>query len=77
MSEKKTCFETFPKRSEVKAFMSSLRSYLFPGYFERVDGDFKDFKKNKLLEVKDLYEKYICKTTAEEFLSRLNEIEEK
>lgn len=74
MGEKKSCFETFPKRSEIKVFMSAVRNYMFPDYFERLDKDVETYRKEKLLEVKDLYERYVCKTTAEQFLSRLDEI---
>ncbi len=75
MSEKKSCFEIFPNRSEIKVFMSAVRNYMFPDYFERLDKDVETYRKEKLLEVKDLYERYVCKTTADQFLSRLDEIE--
>ena len=76
MSDKKQCFETFPKRSEIKEFMAALRCYLFPGYFEKAGDDLNAYKKAKLLEIKDLYQRYVCKTTVEEFLSHIDEIGE-
>ena len=77
MSEKKTCFEIFPKRNEIKEFMGALRNYLFPDYFERAGKDLDGYRKEKLLEVRDLYQRYICEETADAFMSRLDEIEEK
>ena len=61
------CFETFPKRNEVKEFLKELKSYMYPNYFEDAGDDISSFKRKKLEVVKKIYLKSICKTTWDKF----------
>ncbi len=71
------CFETFPKRNNVKYFLKEVKNYLFPNYFEDAGEDVKAYKAEKLKLIKSIYEQYICPTTADEFISKLDEIKKK
>ena len=71
------CFETFPKRNEVKDFLREVKSYMYPNYFEDAGDDVSSFKKKKLEVIKKLYVKSICKTTADGFLAKIDEIKDK
>lgn len=73
--EKKTCFETLPKRNEVLLVVDEIQNYLHPGYFERIRGDENSYRKNKLKKIEKLYKKYICQSTAKEFLDALPKLE--
>lgn len=73
----KTCFETFPKRDEVKKFIKELRNYLFPNYFESAGKDVTKYRKEKLKVVKNIYSTSICPATVEEFMKGIGEIESK
>ena len=73
--EKKTCFETLPKRNEVLLVVDEIQNYLHPGYFERIRGDENRYRKNKLKKIEKLYKKYICQSTAKEFLDALPKLE--
>lgn len=76
LMEKKTCFETFPRRSDIKYFMVEIRNYFFPNYFESAGEDVSSYLKSKKELVKKLYTNYVCKPTVEEFVSHLDEIKE-
>ena len=71
------CFDTFPKRHEIKFFLKEVKSYLYPNYFEDAGEDVNSFKKKKLKVIKNLYLESICKTTVEGFLNVLDEIKSK
>ena len=75
--DKKTCFETFPKRNDIKALMYEIRNYFFPDYFESTNKDEKSFLKKKYALIKKLYSSYVCEDTTEEFMSSLDEIKAK
>ena len=69
---KTICFETFPKRKEIKLFINSCKDYLFPGYFTRkVRSD-----KKQLKLIKKLYSKYICPSTGDYFIKELPRVRE-
>lgn len=74
--KQKTCFETFPRRSDIKTLMFEIRNYFFPNYFENAGKDISSYQKKKLQLVKDLYCQYVCSTTVDAFLSHLDEIKE-
>ena len=74
LTNNKPCFETFPKRNEILIIMDEVRNYLFPGYFERKNIDDKKYKVKKIKKIRKLYTKYICHDTAEEFISKLDEL---
>ena len=76
MVEKK-CFETFPKRNEIKDILQEVKSYMYPNYFEDAGKDIKAFKKKKLEIIKKLYLKSVCQTTVDGFLRVIDEIKEK
>ena len=71
------CFEVFPKRDKIKYFLKELKSYLYPNYFEDAGDDVETFKKNKLDLIKDIYIKYICKTTVDGFVAAIPDIKKK
>ena len=71
------CFETFPKRNEVKEFLKEVKSYMYPNYFEDAGDDLNAFKKKKLELIKKLYLKSICKTTVDGFISVIDDIKNK
>lgn len=70
----KSCFETFPKRNDIKSLMMEIRNYFFPNYFEDSGKDEKSYKSKKLKLIKQLYCKYVCEDTVEPFLAKLDEI---
>ena len=72
----KTCFETFPRRNNIKRLMFEIRNYFFPNYFEDAGKDEKAYKEEKLEFIKNLYSEYVCETTVEQFASHLDEINE-
>lgn len=69
-----TCFETFPRKKEILKFVEEVRSYLFPGYFEKLVGSKEKYLAKKLKAIKSLYNNYICKNTADLFVSKLDEL---
>ena len=71
------CFETFPKRDEVKKFLKELKSYMYPNYFEDAGDNIDSFKKKKLEVIKKIYLKSICKTTWDKFVLVIDEIKAK
>lgn len=71
------CFETFPKRNEVKEFLKELKSYMYPNYFEDAGDDISSFKKKKLEIIKKIYLKSICKTTWDKFVLVIDDIKAK
>ena len=75
--EKKTCFETFPKRNDIKELMYEIRNYFFPDYFESTNKDEKGFLQKKYALIKKLYSSYVCKDTTGEFMSSLDDIKAK
>ena len=74
LEEKKSCFDTFPKRKEIKEFVKEVRHYLFPGYFEK---NSKNYREKKLKTIKKLFAKYICcdKDNLNKFVSELPNLE--
>ena len=38
-----TCFETFPRKKEIIKFVEEVRCFLFPGYFEKLNGNINKF----------------------------------
>ena len=73
--EKKTCFETLPRKKEVLLVVDEVQNYLHPGFFERICGNESSYKKNKLNRIERLYKKFICPSTAKEFISALPKLE--
>ena len=73
--EKKTCFETLPRKKEVLMVVDEVQNYLHPGYFERLRGSVDSYKKNKLKKIAKLYKKYICPKTTDEFVNALPQLE--
>ena len=71
------CFETFPKRNEVKEFLKEVKSYMYPNYFEDAGEDIESFKKKKLEVIKRIYLKSICKTTWDKFALVIDDIKAK
>jgi len=71
------CFETFPKRNEVKEFLKELKSYMYPNYFEDAGDNISSFKKKKLEIIKKIYLKSICKTTWDKFALVIDDIKAK
>lgn len=71
------CFETFPKRNEVKEFLKELKSYMYPNYFEDAGDDISSFKKKKLEIIKKIYLKSICNTTWDKFALVIDDIKAK
>ena len=49
------CFETFPKRNEVKEFLKELKSYMYPNYFEDAGDDISSFKKKRICHGPDFF----------------------
>ena len=72
--EKKTCFETFPKRNDIKQLMYEIRNYFFPDYFESTNKDKETFLKTKKELVRSLYNKHVCPSTVDKFMSSIDEI---
>lgn len=74
LNEKKSCFDTFPKRKEVKEFVKEVRNYLFPGYFEKNSNNYRE---KKLNIIKKLFLKYICcdKDNLTSFINKLADLE--
>ena len=70
------CFETFPKRSEIKDFLKEVKSYMYPNYFEDAGDDVSSFKSYKRQVIEKLYRNSICKATSKEFISKLDNIKE-
>lgn len=70
----KTCFETFPKRNDIKQLMYEIRNYFFPDYFESTNNDKDAFLDKKFKLIKKLYSSYVCYDTADKFMSSLNDI---
>lgn len=70
----KTCFETFPKRNDIKQLMYEIRNYFFPDYFESTNKDKDAFLDKKFKLIKKLYCSYVCYDTADKFMSSLNDI---
>lgn len=67
-------------RSDVKSFIFSLRSYFFPGYFEDCLVEEKDFRQQKINDIKSLLKKMIpCEDNLdgkiEEFINSFKSIE--
>ena len=69
-----TCFETFPRKKEIIKFVEEVRCFLFPGYFEKLNGNKEKYLSKKIKEIKSLYNKYICKNTADCFVDKLDEL---
>ena len=70
------CFDSFPKRKYVFRFVEEVRSFLFPGIFEKAGEDEETFKKEKLKNIKKYYKKYVCLTTYDDFEKELNNLKE-
>lgn len=75
--KQETCFETFPKQENVYRFVLEVRSYLFPGYFEKQNCSKESFRIKKLKKIEKLYKRDICKETFEYFSKELKGLEEK
>ena len=76
-NKKETCFETFPKKENIIQFLSEVRKYLFPGYFEKLNGDVDRHQQKKLKKISKLYKKYVCSFTYELFEKELKGLREK
>ena len=69
--EKKTCFETLPRKKEVLLVVDEVQNYLHPGYFERLTGSEENYKNKKIKKILKLYKKHICPKTGEMFIEAL------
>ncbi len=76
-AKNESCFETFPKKKNVLRFLDEVRSYLFPGYFEKLNGNEEQYSKRKLERILSLYIKYVCSSTGEDFINELKNLKEK
>ena len=74
---KETCFDSFPKRDQVVAFVFEVRNYLFPGHFESFSGSEESYLAKKKKKIQSLYKKSVCSATSEMFLEKLPELKEK
>ena len=70
----KTCFETFPKRNDIKQLMYEIRNYFFPDYFESTNKNVDVFLDKKYKLIKKLYCSYVCPDTSEQFMSSLDNV---
>ena len=69
-----SCFDTFPKKKNVLKFLDEVRYFLFPGYFEKLNGSEERYLERKLERISLLYTKYVCADTANEFIKELKEL---
>ena len=69
-----TCFDSFPKKKEIELFVEQVRSYLFPGYFEKMNCQENKFLKKKVKSIRKLYCEYICENTADLFINELENL---
>ena len=72
-----TCFDTFPKKKNVNKFLEEVRCFLFPGYFEKLSGNEERYLERKLERISSLYTKYVCSTTADDFVKELKALKDK
>lgn len=72
-----TCFDTFPKKKNINKFLEEVRCFLFPGYFEKLNGSEERYLERKLERISTLYTKYVCNSTSEEFVKELKNLKEK
>ena len=70
----KTCFESFPRRNDIKQLMFEIRNYFFPDYFESTNKNVDAFLKKKFALIKKLYCSYVCCDTVDKFMSSLDDI---
>lgn len=71
------CFETFPKRNNVKYFLKEVKNYLYPNYFEDAGDDIETYKKYKKNQIRDIFKQYICPLVADQFIEKLDDIKAK
>ncbi len=71
------CFERYPKRKEIIAFVDEVRNYLFPGYYEKLNCDKEKYIDRKIKKIKKLYTKTVCGSTGEMFVEELPKLKEK
>ncbi len=72
-----TCFDTFPRRKEIAKFVDLVRTFLFPGYFEKMTVSEEEYLSKKIKLIKKMYKRYVCRYTSDEFIKELDTLKGK
>jgi len=72
-----TCFDTFPRKREIAKFVDLVRSFIFPGYFEKMVVPKDEYLAKKIKLIKKSYKRNVCKYSSGDFINSLEELRTK